>query len=175
MTRRQQTIGFVLIAAGILLLLARGLDISVGALAWPLFIIVPGVVMLVAAFTASDSVSGLAVPGSIVTTVGTILFLQNLTQRFETWSYSWALVLASVGVGIFLQAALDDDEAGQRSAIRIVVLGLTLFALFGVFFEFVIFGGASGSPWVRFLIPILLIVAGAYLLTRSGPQRDTES
>jgi len=40
--------------------------------------------MLIVAFLSRGGASGLAVPGSIVTTVSAILFLQNVTGRFET-------------------------------------------------------------------------------------------
>ena len=40
------------------------------------------------------------VPASIVTGIGGLLYWQNATGRWESWSYAWALIVASVGVSI---------------------------------------------------------------------------
>ena len=87
-----------------------------------------------------------------MTTVGAILFLQNVPGRFETWSYTWALVLASVGAGIFLHAALKDDAEEERLGLRLVIFSLTMFVIFGFFFEFVIFSRSSESASDSFLV-----------------------
>lgn len=168
MSLRLQTIGVVLIIIGALILVGRGFASNFGNLGWPLYSIVPGILMLIVAFLSRGGTSGLAVPGSIVTTVGAILFLQNVTGRFETWSYTWALVLASVGAGIFLHAALKDDAEEERLGLRLVFFGLTMFVIFGIFFEFVIFSRSSESASGSFLAPMLLILAGVFLLNRWG-------
>lgn len=125
MSLRLQTIGVVLII-GALILVGRDLASNFGNLGWPLYSIVPGVLMLIVAFLSRGGASGLAVPGSIVTTAGAILFLQNVAGRFETWPYTWPLVLASVGAGIVLHAALKDDAEEERLGLRLVIFGLTI-------------------------------------------------
>src|SRR5690606_13373187 len=50
----------------------------------------------------------------------------------------------------------------ERDGLRTVYVGLTLFAVFGDFFEFIIFGGFSGV--LRWLLPLVLIGFGVYLL-----------
>jgi len=162
--RRETVTGAILIALGVLFLLGRVID--VGSVAWPLFVLVPGLALLAWAFVGGRDASGLAVPGSIVSMVGLILFVQNLTNSFETWAYTWALVLAAVGVGTWLHGVLGDDEARQRDGVRTATVGLALFAGFGAFFQFVIFGNLLGS-WVgQWLFPLALIAAGVVLLLR---------
>ncbi len=166
--RRENTTGLILIALGVLFLLGRFIE---GAFAWPLFVLLPGLALLVWAFVGRKEAAGLAVPGAIVTTVGLILFVQSLTNTFETWSYAWGLVLASVGVGTWLYGVLSEHPGRQRDGIRTATLGLVLFAAFGVFFQFFIFGDLAGT-WVwQWLLPILLIGGGAYLLSRERPDR----
>jgi hypothetical protein len=161
---KQRGIGILLIVLGALFLLGRAVDI--GAFAWPLFVIAPGVALLAWAFLGGKGSAGLAMPGSIVTTVGVILFVMNVTNTFEAWSYAWALVLASVGVGNFLFGSLIKDEKRQHDGIRTMVLGLVLFAAFGVFFQFLIFGQMWGS-WVgQWLLPLILIGGGVFMLYR---------
>ncbi len=166
--RRETSIGLVLIALGVLFLLGRAFEGV--SFAWPFFVMAPGIALLLWAFLGGKDVAGLAVPGSIVTAVGLILFIQNVTNTFESWSYAWALVLASVGVGTYLYGSLSDDLARRRDGFRTLRLGLLLFAVFGVFFEFVIFGNLLGT-WVgQWLLPIALIAAGLVLLYRQRTQ-----
>ena len=160
MDTRRRT-GFLLVAIGLLFLLGQ-----FGAgLAWPLFVLVPGLVMVAVALGGPRSSAGLAVPGSIVTTVGLILFVQQLTGRFDTWSYAWGLVLAAVGVGTFLQGSIEEVPARQREGLRLATVGLAMFAAFGVFFEFLVFGSPLGGAggWV---LPLLLIAGGVWMLRR---------
>lgn len=161
-------IGIALVVVGLLVLLGQWLDLS--AMGWPLFIIVPGVIMLGVAFAGNRDAAGLAVPGSIVTTVGLILLIQSATGTFHTWAYAWGLVLAATGFGAFIHAALRQDEEEQRSSLRLTGLGLALFAGFGVFFELFIFGGVAGWVW-RYGLPIALIAGGAFLLLRRSRTR----
>ena len=162
-----RSIGVVLVIVGALLLF--GQIGGFGGFAWPLFIIIPGLLMLVAAFLGNEDAAGLAVPGTIVTTVGLILWLQAITGRFETWSYAWGLVLASVGIGTFLEGSLTQNDKNQREGLNLTALGLALFAGFGAFFELFVFGGVAG--WVfRYLLPAALIGGGAYLLWRQREQ-----
>lgn len=170
MNNRSRAIGVGLVVLGALLLLGRWID--VGAFAWPLFIIGPGLLMLAFAFLGNRDAAGLAVPGSIVTTVGLILFVQNATDTFESWSYAWALVLAAVGVGTFLKGAIEEGADEQKSGLQLVALGLTLFAGFGVFFEFFIFTDGSSGWLGRLLMPLVLIGIGAYLLLGRGADRS---
>jgi hypothetical protein len=161
-------VGIALVVVGLLVLAGQWLDWA--AFGWPFFIIVPGVIMVAIAFLAGREASGLVVPGSIVTTVGLIMLVQSATGTFHTWAYAWGLVLASVGFGAFLHAALRDNEEEQRSSLRLTTLGLALFAGFGIFFELFIFGGMAGWVW-QYALPIALIAAGAVLLLRRSRTR----
>ena len=166
MRNRNQVIGIILIVAGILVLIGR--MAGAGSLGWPLFVLLPGVALLVWAFVGGEDAATLAIPGSIVTTVGLILFFTNLGNYFEAWAYAWGLIVAGVGFGIFLQGALTADHDREREGMRVVTVGLALFAAFGAFFEFFIFDNWSGS-WVgRWLLPLALIAAGLVLWARRG-------
>jgi hypothetical protein len=167
--RRETVTGLILIVVGALFLVNRLVDGA--ALAWPLFVVLPGIALLAWAVVGRNEAAGLAVPGSIVTTVGLILFIQNATNTFETWAYAWALVLASVGVGNWLYGVLSDRAQRQREGIRTAILGLALFAGFGVFFQFIVFGGAMGSWLGQWFLPLALIAAGVYLLYRRQGER----
>jgi hypothetical protein len=169
-SNRNQVIGIVLIVAGVLVLLGR--MVNVGAIGWPLFVILPGLALLAWAFLGGDQAAGLAIPGSIVTTIGLILFAQALGDYYESWAYAWGLIVSGVGFGIFLQGALLSDHDREREGMRVVTVGLALFAAFGAFFEFIVFNNWAGS-WVgRWVLPLALIVAGLVLWARRGGDRS---
>ena len=128
-------------------------------------------------FAGGRSVSGLAIPGSIITTIGLMLFYQNITGHWESWAYGWTVILMSVGLGIFIMGIYGQNE-GQRSAgLRVLRLGLIMFVIFGAFFELIFTSGMSFG--LRSIIfPAGLILLGLYLvLSRSGllPGRSEES
>ncbi len=170
MRNRNHVIGIVLIVAGVLVLVGRMADL--GGFAWPLLVLLPGAALLVWAFLGGEQATGLAIPGSIVTTIGLILFVQELTGYYQSWAYAWGLIVSGVGFGIFLHGALSHDEDRERDGMRVVTVGLALFAGFGAFFEFFVFDNWAGS-WVgRWLLPIALIAAGLVLWLRRGEGRS---
>lgn len=169
MRNRNQVIGIVLIVLGVLVLFGR--MAGVGSYGWPLFVLVPGIALLVWAFLGGESTTALAIPGSIVTTIGLILLVQSLGNYYQSWSYAWGLIVSGVGFGIFLQGALTADHEREREGMRVVTVGLALFAAFGAFFEFFIFDNWASS-WVgRWLLPLALIAAGLVLWARRGSDR----
>ncbi len=166
MRDRDKIIGIALIVLGALFLIGRGVDF--GRFGWPIFVLLPGIILLASAFMGRREAAGLAVPGAIVTTIGLIMFVLNGTDRWEAMSYCWALIVAGAGAGNFIFGALTQDHARERDGLRTVYIGLLLFAVFGVFFEFIIFDGFGGVG--RWLIPLVLIGAGVYMLFFRDPQ-----
>jgi hypothetical protein len=135
---------------------------------WPFFIIGFGLLFFVGMFAGGRSVSGLAIPGTIVTTIGLMLFYQNLTGHWESWSYGWTVILMAVGLGIFITGAWGQNPSQRAAGLRVLRIGLVMFVIFGAFFELIF---TSGMPFgLRSIIfPAALILLGLYLiLTRSG-------
>ncbi|MDP2857903.1 MAG: hypothetical protein Q8P50_07995 [Bacillota bacterium] len=136
---------------------------------WPSFILLPGIAMLGAGIAGRLSggrsgVGPMAIPGCIVSTVGLILLYANVTNHWEAWAYAWALIPASVGLGIMLAAGLKSGEPGSARAGRwLFVSFMAVFAVFGLFFEGLIFHGTIGRFW-----PVLLILVGALMLFMQG-------
>src|SRR2546421_1524409 len=100
--RQASTVGLLLVLAGAILLLAEFVHIDLGHYGWPLFVIVPGIALLVVSVTSRGFVGeGLAIFGSILTITGLILLYQNSTDHFNSWAYAWALVFpGAVGIGM---------------------------------------------------------------------------
>ena len=135
---------------------------------WPFIIIGFGLLFFVGMFAVGRSVSGLAIPGSIITTIGLMLFFQNVTNYWESWSYGWTVILMAVGLGIFIMGVWGQNASQRAAGLRVLRIGLIMFIIFGAFFELIF---SAGAPFgLRSIIfPAALILLGVYLvLTRSG-------
>ena len=142
-------VGLLLIVLGVLFLIGRMISVDVERLAWPFFVIALGVLVFFFSL-ASSSQAGerLAMVGSVVTMVGTILLLQNTFDYFQSWAYAWALVFpTSVGVGQIIYGSIknraDLTSTGRQGAL----VGIILFVVLAVFFEFVIGLVGAVSIW----------------------------
>jgi hypothetical protein len=155
--------GILLIAAGLLFLLGEQVNIDWSNYGWPLFIIVPGVILLLIGLAIpSEAGLGAAIPGGIITSVGLILGFQQATDTYASWAYMWALVApGSVGVTLFLYGVLhrrfDLVDAGLRTA----AVGLGLFVGFGLFFENVVaIDESSRTTYLKDAMPALAVLLG---------------
>jgi hypothetical protein len=155
-------IGTLLIAFGVLVFLGEIFKSTLFAF-WPFFIIASGLMFFVAMGVAGKSTGYLAIPGSIIITIGLILLFQNLTNRWESWSYAWALIPLSVGIGMWIFGKFSDLEDLRSAGRHVINVGLVLFIVFGVFFELLI--GISGTNRSNNLMwPLALVALGIYLI-----------
>jgi len=161
--------GSLLVIFGILALLGQLFrNFNFWETFWPFFIIGVGLLFFVGMFAGGRSVSGLAIPGSIITTIGLMLFYQNITDHWESWAYGWTVILMSVGLGIFIMGIWGQNLTQRAAGLRVLRIGLILFIVFGAFFELIF---TAGRPFgLRSVIfPAGLILLGLYLvLARSG-------
>jgi hypothetical protein len=144
-------------------------DLSFGGATWPLWIVVPGVAMLLGSFFIPPRGGlGLAIPGAIVTMVGLILWVQEAYGLYATWAYAWALVAPTApGLGMLLYGLVQRDGELARDGLRTTLVGLGLFLGFMLFFEGVI--GLSGSPIANMdeVLPYAFIGLGVLLVVLS--------
>ena len=156
--------GLVLIAIGILSLLGQVFrQINFLETFWPLIIIGVGAVFFAAMFAGGRSVSGLAIPGSIFSAIGLMLFYQNLTGHWESWAYSWTVILMAVGIGIYIMGAWGGRSEQRQAGLRVLRIGLVMFVIFGAFFELIFTGGMPIGLRTIFF-PAALILLGLYLI-----------
>jgi hypothetical protein len=130
------------------------------AQAWPFIILFVGLAFwlpILIWWGQRENLSGLAVPGTIILTVGLILLYQNVTGDWRSWSYMWAFIPMSVGLGLLAIYGLGKREQGLLVAAGIVSgIGLVFF---------VIFASAFGGL-IRLLGPAALILIGVFILMR---------
>jgi hypothetical protein len=142
---------------------------------WPLFVVIPGLAFFAAMLQGGKGASALAIPGSIITMTGVLLFYQNATGHWQSWAYAWALIAPTgVGFGRIIQGRRSENPFARREGRRLVAIGITLFLVGAIFFELVlnISGFASGLIG-QLVLPVLLIVTGAFLVMSRRPRKGT--
>ena len=155
--------GVALIGLGIVFMLGQFLRVDVMQYLWPFFILGVGVAFFIGMAAGGRSMGALAVPGSVLTTLGLILFFQNLFGLWATWSYAWALIICGAGVGLMIFGSTSEMPDLRRAGRVVIGVGLVFFFVFGLFFEL----GASllgmRSPGGVFW-PLALILVGLYVI-----------
>lgn len=125
---------------------------------WPMWTIGAGLlVLLIGLITGAP---GMAVPASIIAGIGGILYYQNETGNYGSWSYMWTLIPGFVGVGTILAGLLGEHTRYNLArGLNLVVISAVLFLVFATFLGGLSILGDYG-------IAIILILLGIYVLVR---------
>ena len=160
-------LGVVLVVVGLFALGVVVFGIDLTQYGWPLFVIIPGLTLLVVGFVGGGV--GASVPGGIITMLGLVLAYQSSTGDWPSWAFAWALVApGGVGLGLYLQALRDRDPAMLRRGRTLIFIAAMIFMIGFVLFESIL--GISNTDYGIFgkaALPGLLIVIGIILLVRS--------
>ena len=160
-------LGIVLVVVGLFALGVVVFGIDLTQYGWPLFVIIPGLTLLVVGFLGGGV--GASVPGGIVTMLGLVLAYQSSSGDWASWAFAWALVApGGVGLGLYLQALRDRDPVALKRGRTLIFIAALIFMIGFVFFESIL--GISGMDYGIFgkaALPGLLIVIGIILLVRS--------
>lgn len=162
---RQSWPALVVIGIGVLLLAANLFNIQLMQFLWPGFVIAPGLMLMWPAYDSNSDrqrpLSFLAVPGAMMITTGFLLFAMNMVNHFESWAYSWPLVLASVAGALMYIKRFEPQNSIHESGHKFIRVMILLFMGLATFFEVLIF--QSFAPW----FPLALIAYGIYLLVKN--------
>ena len=174
--RGMMLLGALLLILGIVALAARSLGLDAFDLAWPLLVVVPGLLLFALAVTTGGQPgSAISVPAGIVTMLGLVLTVQNALDLWATWAYAWALVApGGVGIGLLVYGFLTAQREYIRAGLPVFAVGIGLFLGFGIFFEGVL--GLSGPAivgWETLLagglvVLGLVVLASGFMRSRSG-------
>lgn len=155
-------IGSLLVLAGVLMLgqviWPEAFKLAWGRITWPWIIIGVGAMFLIGSLL--ESAYGMAIPGTIITTIGGILLYQNQTGNWESWAYVWALIPSSVGLGMLIMGFLGKLPASARVGLWLLIGNLLLFLIFWSFFS------RETMTLVRYW-PVALIALGGFLLIQT--------
>jgi hypothetical protein len=129
---------------------------------WPMWVIFAGAALLVIGLLVGAP--DMAIPACIVAGIGGILYYQNATNHWESWSYLWTLIPGFVGVGQILSGMIGGNfMASLREGLKLLLISAILFTIFATIFNaWTIFGTYSAYVPVAllFLLGIWLIVRG---------------
>jgi hypothetical protein len=129
---------------------------------WPFIIIGVGAMFFIGMVAGGKSTAPLAIPGTIITAIGLMLFLQNISNHWESWAYGWTVILMAVGLGIYIMGAWSGDPGQRASGMKVLRLGTIMFIIFGAFFEMIF----QSFALANYLFPAALILLGLYLVFR---------
>ncbi len=125
---------------------------------WPAYLIAAGVLLFI--LELLSGASGMAVPATLITGIGFILYWQVLHDDWTSWSYLWTLIPGFVGLGVVIEGLLGGWwRKGLARGVNLMLISLGLFVLFAY-----ILGAGKGfqTYW-----PVLLILFGLWLSLRS--------
>jgi predicted permease len=159
--------GVALIVLGGLFLLNQVFQISLWRFLWPLFVLLPGIGMFAAVYSGGKQAAGLAIPASVVSSVGLILLFQSITDHWESWAYAWSLIFpTAVGLGMYIYGQRAEDEDTKQRGKSMLRTGAIIFVLLGVFFETIF--SSAGTTYGRVFWPVAIILLGLYLVLRQS-------
>lgn len=161
MTNKQQGLGIWIVIAGVVILLGKlGVFSFIGTVFWPLFILIPGIVLQFLYFSRVLS-AGILIPAGILTTYGVVFLIGNIFG-WESMKYLWPLFIFGVAVGLYEYYVFSVDRPRPAyvaslilTLITVVFLALTLLWTIGIYFIalgliivglVLVFGGRK-RPW----------------------------
>lgn len=172
MERKQRSdlaLGVVLVLVGVFAILERFVpafsSLRQTYFEWPAIVIGFGsLLLLIGLITANWEMFA---PAMVFAGIGGILYWQNATGRWESWSYLWALIPGFVGLGIFLQGLLGGERLKMREGLKTILVSVVLFAIFGSFL--------GPLREMGYIWPAVLICIGLYVFVRSlfGSSRES--
>jgi len=159
MDRGRIILAAFLIGLGLLFLIFNLIPGYRLALAWPAFLTIIGLAMLLPPFLWPQAKQGLAalwIPGMILLALSLIFFYNVTTRDWAAWGFLWILLPSAAGVGLAFAAWIGKwGTPVIWVGTAIAVSGLIVFSLFAFIF---------GSPLLQAVGPAALIVVGLIIL-----------
>ena len=152
MSRNQYSVGILILAAGVVILLGKlGVFSFIGNLFWPLLILIPGVLLHVF-FFGRMLPSAVLVPAGILSTYG-LLFLFGNIAGWGSMRYLWPIFILGVAIGLY-EYFLFDMSKPRGAQVAAMVLAVVALAFFGMM---LLWNGGV------YFIAVALIALGAWL------------
>jgi hypothetical protein len=167
--RSQLALGVVLILLGAWFIAQRqvpALETWVAQyMSWPLNVVAAGAIILLIGLLVGAP--GMAIPAAIVAGVGGILYYQESTGDYTSWSYMWTLIFGFIGVGQILAGLLGRSMREARSGMNLILTSAVMFIIFAAIF------GKLGMLGPYFPAVVLILV-GLWFLVRGFWRRNKE-
>lgn len=162
---RPSKLALGLVVIGLSLLAVNIFNIDLMNYLWPAFIVVPGLVMLLPAYKSTSKqgnvLNFLAIPGAMVVALGSLMFLMNLVDHFESMAYIWPLVISAGVVGLMYMERFNDESTVHKNGHHFIRVMVFAFMGAALFFEVLVFE-SLGSWW-----PLVLVGLGVYVYLKN--------
>ncbi|MBC7228019.1 MAG: hypothetical protein H5T61_12450 [Thermoflexales bacterium] len=162
--RTQLALGLFLILVAAFLAALRfypSLRALIPSFAWPMWVVIAGGIILLIGLLVGAP--GMAVPACIVAGIGGILYYQNATGDWESWTYAWTLIPGFVGVGTILAGLLGQDfRQSVRGGLNLILTSAILFLVFAAIFGRL----AILRPYQEYLLAGLFFLLGLWFIAR---------
>jgi len=161
-SRTQLVLGILLVAVGVFYFLAQQMPAlrvwTQFEFQWPFYVIGAGIlILLIGLMTGAPS---MAIPACIVAGIGAMLYYQNRTGDWGSWSFAWTLIPGFVGIGVILTGLLGENTRQNLAhGLNLVVISAALFLAFAALFHQLSFLGPYGPA-------VLLVLLGLYVIGR---------
>jgi hypothetical protein len=137
--RQSAAVGIGVVAVGLIILLGKlGVFAFIGAVFWPLFILIPGVLLHVLFFGRMVP-SVTLIPAGVLTVVSVILLIGNWFG-WGLMKYLWPLFLFAIAVGLYEYYIFSYSRSRQvwtaaigLAALSIIMFGMTLLWTWGIY------------------------------------------
>lgn len=155
MNKQSAAVGVLILAAGLVILLGKlGVFAFIGSMFWPLFILIPGVLLHVLYF-GRMAPSVVLVPAGILTVVSLVLLIGNWFG-WNLMRFLWPFFLFAVAVGLY-----EYELFGHTRSRKIWLASIALAALSLLLFMLMLL-----KTWSLYLIAVILIICGGWLVIR---------
>lgn len=166
MKRVRFSFAFVLIAIGALYLALEFFpklgQLAYGREHWPVQIIAIGLIFALAALVTW--MPSFFIPASVLTGIGGLLYWQNSTGNWASWSYAWTLIPGFAGFGLLLFGLLARKRGAYISGMWNFFSSIILFGIFA--------STLGGLPFAARLWPAALIVLGLIVIVSGFRKRS---
>ena len=134
---------------------------------WPFYVIGAGaLILLIGLLTGAP---GMAVPACIVAGLGGILYYQNRSSDWESWSFLWALIPGFVGIGTILMGLLGEETRHNLAhGVNLLVISAVLLLVFATIMQRLNVLGPYGASALLILLGLYVIVRGLLRSPRPG-------
>lgn len=140
--------------------LAKIIPISLNQ--WPIWVILAGAGLLVIGLLVGDS--DMAVPACIVAGIGGILYYQNSSNNWASWSYMWALIPGFVGIGRILSGVFGGNFVHSlKEGLQAILASAILFTIFATIFKA---WDIFAAPYNTYVPIGLLFILGIWFIVR---------
>lgn len=161
LNRGRISFAFILIVLGVWYLaieLVPGLKaLAYGKDSWPLQIIGLGLLFAVLAILAWTP--AFFIPASIITGIGGLLYWQNSTGNWASWSYMWALIPGFVAFGLLLFGLFARRRGAYIAGLWNLFSSVILFGVFASVFGRLDFA-AKLWPAALILLGLIVLILG---------------